>query len=168
VRISRKFFFKPAQRAWTSSSFRGCSHHGQQLEPGTPPAIAIERIRQKSQGVASAAVHPRLAAMILEAAKTGAGDLACELAVRLSEPRLRLNAQNSREATSDLDRILEDELTFNARKLRAHLRRWMPRLISFKATVNVDQALDRAILFAFSDQVGWRRGQTAGTERQSA
>ena len=105
-----------------------------------------------------APVHPRLSALVLKASAWGNPEEACKLAALLSEGRTRLPETARKRFSSDVDALLSSELSFPGRKLQSQLLGLSRR--AAKSQNAEAHALERAILFAFRDRVGKRRGET--------
>lgn len=148
-----------------------------------PPAAAFSQAREllrlleavEESGVATShgrsmagfGMHPRLSHMVLRAAASGLGSLACDVAALLGE---RDPLRNLRDAVGTEIRRRVDALT-NTRdypgadhgaleRARNQSRRWQARLPSVK-TVRSDDSIGRVLALAFPDRVAQRRSGPA-------
>lgn len=115
------------------------------------------RITDIGRRMAAIAVHPRLARFMMAAAELGGRHEACELATRLSGGRFRLNPEASGRHSSDLEQILASDLDYATRRLRDQL---LSSTSAIRAKTKDPQALEKALLLAYSDRVARRRGET--------
>lgn len=90
-------------------------------------------------------VHPRLARLAMESGRAGS-----ELAARLSEGRLRLEEAARGNQLSDVDALLAQRCSYEARRLRDQIS---PHVTS-------KRGLDQSLLLAFPDRVARKRGET--------
>ncbi len=104
-------------------------------------------------------LHPRLGRFLLAAADRGLGQEAAMLVAILSEGRYRLEDSARRRHVSDVDALLEGNLSFPTRRLAEQLRRALPRARAAEASQG-DHAIEKALLIAYSDRVARRRGDT--------
>ena len=142
------------------------------LDP--PPAQAIAEARRllrelnalddagfitpSGRAMSKLPAHPRLSALVLKAASLGEAREASKLAALLSEGRTRLPENARHQFTSDIEALLSSELSFHARKLQSQFQQFSRRTKFPQAPDR--HALEKAVLFAFSDRVARRRGQT--------
>ena len=103
-------------------------------------------------------LHPRLSRFFLEAAERGVPEGAATVAALLSEGRYRLDEGAKRRHTSDIEALLESNLSFQARRLSQQLLRSVPK--PARRAASVEHALEKALLVAYSDRVARRRGET--------
>ncbi len=103
-------------------------------------------------------LHPRLSRFFLEAAERGVAEEAATVAALLSEGRYRLDEAAKRRHVSDIEALLETNLSFPARRLSQQLLRSAPK--STRHAVRSEHALEKALLVAYSDRVARRRGET--------
>jgi ATP-dependent helicase HrpB len=103
-------------------------------------------------------VHPRLARFLLAAAEGGVAQEATVLAAVLSEGRYRLEDSARRRHVSDVDALMEGNLSFPARRLAEQLRRALPG--ERGRGISHPHAIEKALLAAYSDRVARRRGDT--------
>ncbi len=103
-------------------------------------------------------LHPRLSRFVLEGAERGVAEEAASIAALLSEGRYRLDETAKRRHASDIEALLETNLSFPARRLCQQLLRSIPRLARHASPA--EHALDKALLVAYSDRVARRRGET--------
>jgi ATP-dependent helicase HrpB len=103
-------------------------------------------------------LHPRLSRFFLEAAERGAAEEAAIVASLLSEGRYRLDEAAKRRHVSDIEALLETNLSFPARRLSQQLQRSVPK--PARRAARGEHALEKALLVAYSDRVARRRGET--------
>jgi ATP-dependent helicase HrpB len=103
-------------------------------------------------------LHPRLSRFFLEAAERGVAEEAATVAALLSEGRYRLDEGAKRRHASDIEALLETNLSFPARRLSQQLLRSVPKPARHAASA--EHALEKALLVAYSDRVARRRGET--------
>ncbi len=111
------------------------------------------RLTEEGRRMAAIPAHPRLAKLILEATRRGAGDDGCALAALLSSGE-RLPREADHLEPSDLLLLLESEWEPRTRQLYQQIRRVAPRGRRGKGS---DEALLEAVLAAFPDRVAKRR-----------
>lgn len=121
-----------------------------------PPAAALEaselllnRLGARgpaAEKMARLPLHPRLSRLLLDAEQAGVGDAGCRAAALLSS--------GQRVRSPDLFAALDEERDQRTRAIYDQLRRYMRR----EKAVHDDAALARAVLAAFPDRVGRRRG----------
>ena len=144
------------------------------LDPGglewfeAPPAAALEAaqslLRQLSavdargsltetgRQMAQYPLHPRLARLLVEADRRGAGEDGCAVAALLGSGQ-RLAEGAVRAGTSDFLALLESEWEPNTRKIHQQLRR-----VKKLTRTGDENALLIAVLAAFPDRVARRQG----------
>ncbi len=103
-------------------------------------------------------LHPRLSRFFLEAAERGAAEEGAIVAALLSEGRYRLDDAAMRRHVSDIEALLETNLSFPARRLSQQLLRSVPK--PARQVTTDEHALEKALLVAYSDRVARRRGET--------
>ncbi len=104
-------------------------------------------------------LHPRLSRFFLEAVKRGVAEEAATVAALLSEGRYRLDEGAKRRHVSDIEALLETNLSFPARRLSQQLLRSVERQQGHDVPDH-EHALEKALLVAYSDRVARRRGDT--------
>ena len=103
-------------------------------------------------------LHPRLSRFFLEAVERGVADEAATVAALLSEGRYRLDDTAKRRHASDIEALLETNLSFPARRLSQQLLRSAPKQARHASAD--EHALGKSLLVAYSDRVARRRGET--------
>ncbi|MGA7410580.1 MAG: ATP-dependent helicase HrpB, partial [Bryobacteraceae bacterium] len=103
-------------------------------------------------------LHPRLSRFFLEAAERGVAEEAATVAALLSEGRYRSDEAAKRRHVSDIEALLETNLSFPARRLSQQLLRSVSKPARHAACG--EHALEKALLVAYSDRVARRRGET--------
>jgi ATP-dependent helicase HrpB len=103
-------------------------------------------------------LHPRLSRFFLEASERGVAEEAASIAALLSEGRYRLDETAKRRHSSDIEALLETNLSFPARRLCQQLLRSVPK--NTRHASSGEHSLDKALLIAYSDRVARRRGET--------
>ncbi len=101
------------------------------------------------------ALHPRLSRLVLTAANRGVREEGVELAARLAEGRLRLPETDRSKFAADIDAVLNGDLSFAGRRLKQQLVRSLPP----SSTRGEPNALEKALLEAYSDRVARRRNE---------
>lgn len=137
-----------------------------------PPAASLEAARDlltrlyalDSKGqitsfgrqMARLSVHPRMSCLALKGAEFGAAGESAHLAAWLADESARLDRRNGHRYSSDLEAILAADLSYSARRTQASLREGTR---SIRNSVSVPHALEKAVLAAYPDRVGSRRGE---------
>jgi ATP-dependent helicase HrpB len=132
------------------------------VTPPPPEAVRaaedlLQRLGAVDNGGAMARlpIHPRLAALVLEADRRGAGEEGCDVAALLSAGDRLPPGEARQRGPSDLLALLDAGLSPQARRLRDQIRRHArPK----RQRTREDTATLIAILKAFPDRVGRRRG----------
>jgi ATP-dependent helicase HrpB len=101
-------------------------------------------------------LHPRLARLVLSAARFGCTKDAAQLAARLSEGSFRTDESQKSRFVSDIDAILHEEPSFPVRRLARQIEDGarQPQLESDS------HGLEKAILSAYPDRAARKRGET--------
>lgn len=114
----------------------------------------LERLNaqgETARAMARLPLHPRLARLVVEAERRGAGDQGCAAAAVLSAGE-RLEGRPRHDSPSDVLLLIESEWQSNTRRVYDQLRRYV------KARGRAsDEALGLAVLAAFSDRLARRR-----------
>ena len=120
-----------------------------------PPAEALnaarellDRLSEKASDLARFPLHPRLAKMLLEGERRGAGSEACRLAALLSS--------GDRVEHLDVLDAIGEEMSWRGHQIERQLRRFTRG----RSTGFGEEALRLSVLAAFSDRVGRRRTES--------
>ncbi|HEY3744414.1 MAG TPA: ATP-dependent helicase HrpB [Bryobacteraceae bacterium] len=106
---------------------------------------------ETARAMARLPLHPRLARLVVEAERRGAGDQGCAAAAVLSAGE-RLEGRTRHDSPSDILLLIESEWQPNTRRVYDQLRRH----IKGRGRVS-DEALGLAVLAAFPDRLARRR-----------
>ncbi|HZS55633.1 MAG TPA: ATP-dependent helicase HrpB [Bryobacteraceae bacterium] len=115
------------------------------------------QITQQGRSMAALPVAPRLARFVIAATAMGARQEACEITARLSEGRLRFDAERDSPIHSDIEAILASDLDYVGRRVREQLLK--SPLVDQALSTN-EHAIEKAFLLAYPDRVARRRGDT--------
>jgi ATP-dependent helicase HrpB len=114
------------------------------------------RVTEDGRKLSRLPTHPRLARLVLEAARLGWRNEGAELAARLSEMNFRPSEGTTNRFASDIDAILHDESSFAVksltRQILKNIREPLPQVD--------ENGLEKAVLTAYSDRVARKRGET--------
>lgn len=122
----------------------------QELGALKSPAPAIT---PRGRAMAQLPIHPRLAHMVLEAARAGCAQRACLLAAALTEAASDSSLRRETDARRLLDRLAGDARDDFARRAHELARRWGHAYPSDRARLSEGQLL----AWAFPDRVARRR-----------
>jgi len=116
------------------------------------------RLTPHGRAMARLPMHPRLAALVLEASHRGAGADGCAAAALLSAGDRLPQGEPTRHGPSDLLALMDSGLSHHARRLNEQIRR-IARIKPDRS--NDDEAFLLSVLKAFPDRLVRRRGASA-------
>ena len=116
-------------------------------------AVDAAGLTRTGREMARLPLHPRLARLVVEAQRRGAGDAGCAIAALLSAGE-RIDARPEHPAPSDLFPMMEREWQATTRRVYEQVRRSVPGALTRRRD---EEAILISVLCAFPDRVARRR-----------